>query len=82
MKCELEPASKEHKAKGVRDVPSKKEVMLKAALEIDNFMLDGFDFSTGIEIELCCSIIMYMHMPVSHMIRVVTVCCLFYLFKF
>ncbi len=45
--CELEPASKESKAKSVKDIPSKKEVMLKAALEMDNFMLDGFDFSTG-----------------------------------
>lgn len=46
---ELQPADiRETKTRNPGDnKPHKREVTLKAALEIDNFMLDGFDFSTG-----------------------------------
>ena len=41
----------------VPDEPKRKEVMLKAALDMDNeFMLDGFDFSTG-TLYMCVSLV-------------------------
>ncbi len=50
MESEQSPTDrKDTVIKNTADKPHKREVTLKAALEIDNFMLDGFDFSTGMD---------------------------------